>query len=97
MTGRQQPLTVEVEDDRLVISIGIDALATAVTGADFWDEDTMRIRDRDELARDIVRELEDEQDDGTTPVHLMIDAAAEAAVDNGSTAISVAGEDLDDD
>lgn len=84
---RGDGLSVEMADGRLVIAIGIDSLMTAVRGGDFWDDDELKIVSADEFAADIVSELEREREDGTTPVHLMIDAAAEEAVEQGSLGV----------
>lgn len=85
--NRQHGLSVELIDGRLVIAIGIEALMTAVRGGDYWDDEEMSILNANALAASILHELEAEQDDGTTPVHLMIDAAAKEAINQGSLAI----------
>lgn len=86
---REQGLAVEIEDGRLVISIGIDALMTAVQASPTWDEQLedergWSITDPDGFAEDIRHELEDEEEDGTTLVHVALDAAIERAIDAGS-------------
>lgn len=84
MSAREQGLAVEIVGDRLVISIGIDALMTAVRGGDDWDEDA-EIIDADSFAVEIANLLEsEEQEDGTTDLHLAIDNAAMAAVEHGT-------------
>lgn len=92
MSARDQTLTVEIVDDRLVISIGIDALMIAARAADDWDEDA-EIIDPDAFAAEIARHLEnDEDDDGTTQLHLAFDAAVMAAVEAGSEAVQWPGD-----
>lgn len=88
-SARDQGLSVELVDGRLVISIGVDALMVAVKGSRPWeeqeeDERGYAIADADGFAEDILRELEDEEEDGTTLVHIAIDAAIERALDQGS-------------
>lgn len=79
-----QALRVEVVGGRLVISIGIGALAFAVQYADNqWPED-IYITDPHEFARDVARQLKTEGEDGTTPVHVMLDKAAVEASAQGS-------------
>lgn len=94
---RNTPLSIEIVDGELVIRIGIDALMVAVRGGDDWDDDTMTIVDPDAFAAEIAHSLEhNEQEDGTTDVHLAIDRAAMDAVESGSEAVRMAGDDLDD-
>lgn len=82
---RAQPLTVEIADGRLVISIGIDTLMVAVQGGDAWDEeDGHKIASVDGFADDILHQLLEEEEDGTTLVHIAIDTAVERALDAGS-------------
>lgn len=86
---RDQGLTVELVDGRLVISIGVDALMAAVRGSRPWEEQEedgrgYAISDVDGFADDILRELEHEEEDGTTLVHIAIDAAIARALDQGS-------------
>lgn len=84
---RKQGLTVEIDGDRLVISIGVDALMTAVQAGDDWDEERFRISDADAFASAIARGLELEAEDGTTHVHLAIDAAAMWALEQGEPGV----------
>ncbi|MEP9401889.1 hypothetical protein [Sphingomonas sp. VNH70] len=85
---RQHGLSVEIEDGRLVIAIGIDALMTAIDGGPHAPEDLdYRILTRDGFAADIVQALEAEDDEGTTLVHVMFDSATERALDEGSLSV----------
>jgi len=90
-----QPLTVEVKDGRLTISIGVNVLAHAVSYSDWaspFDEKandyirTFAITDAEEFARDVLHAMLDEREDGSTPLSDFIDKASEAAVDDGSLA-----------
>lgn len=92
LSARNQGLLVELVDDRLVISIGIDALMLAVVAGDDWDEDEVTITSPDGFAQEIVAELEREEEDGTTPVHLLIDQAVQDALDAGSLSVRYAGD-----
>ncbi|TVV75565.1 hypothetical protein [Sphingomonas solaris] len=81
---QDQQLSVEIVDGRLLISIGTGLLVHAVTnGSDFWDEVELVVTDPEAFAAAIAAELEHEEEDGTTPVHRMLDKAAERAVENG--------------
>ena len=77
------PLTVQIEGEDLVIRIGIPLLVHALQGAPDWDE-TMHITDWEGFTKDMIRELEHDEEDGTTPVHRMFDAAALGAIEGGS-------------
>ena len=95
MSGREQPLTIEIVEDRLVISIGVDALMAAVRGGDDWDDEAMTIVDPDTFAAEIAHALEhDEQEDGTTDIHLAIDKAATSAIEGGSESVRLACEEI---
>lgn len=83
--GKAQWLKTEVKGGKLVISVGVDTLAFAAQR--FYDEEAFqnsegsedeaefRIVDADEFAESVLEALEKESEDGTTPVHLLLDAA----------------------
>ncbi len=79
-----QDLAVEIVDGVLTISIGVDTLVKAVDLGD----DSIVVIDPHAFAADILSVLNDEAEDGTTPVHLLFDAAAQRAVEDGSIAVS---------
>ena len=77
---KDKPLIVEIKDGELQISIGIDTLCFAVSEkiADF------KITDNEGFAKDILNELENEDEEGTTEIHRLLDKSADDAVENGS-------------
>lgn len=85
---KDQPLTIEVSDGRLIISVGVETLkychnlSEGERDVDF--EQGFRIGDALGFAKDMAAQLRKEQDDGTTPVHLLIDQAIQDAADDGS-------------
>lgn len=90
-----KPLNVSVRNGRLLIEIGVDVLAHAVSYSDWanpFDEkanDYIRdfaIIDAEEFARDVANAMNDEREDGSTPLSDFIDSASKAAVDDGSLA-----------
>lgn len=89
---RNQQLTVEVVDGRLVISIGVDLLVHAVTHGDGWEED-WEVIDADKFASAIAGQLEREEEDGTTLVHRAFDDAAMAAIEDGDDGVRFPGDD----
>jgi hypothetical protein len=102
---REAPLTVTLQDERVVIAVGIDTLAHCwMTGPERdrlrWDDLTndydpniARIVEPQTFAEDVVRELKREQEDGTTPVHLLFDKAMLEAVEQGSLGVDDVEED----
>ncbi len=83
------PLTVEVEGDVLCIRIGVGLLAFSVQGADSWPA-TLSIRDASDVhafAEAIASELRSEDEDGTTPVDRMLDAAAQGVIERGDESV----------
>lgn len=101
--ARDQHVEVAIDDGRLVVSIGIETLAVAVQYmpqlGEAFDEVEGRVienevTDADKLAAAIVEALEDEEEDGTTLVHRMIDKAALRAIENGADGIVTADDKL---
>lgn len=93
VSARDEGLSVDLIDGRLVISIGVDALMVAVRSGNAWfdtfgEEQGYSIDDADGFADDIRHELEREDEGGTTLVHVAIDAAIVRALDEGSLNIN---------
>jgi hypothetical protein len=95
--NRNDPLKCCIEDGVLIMQIGVEVLAHAVklnpelteyderTGD--WDEP--KITDPDKFAAEVLRALVDEDDEGTTLVHIAIDTAAMNAIENGAEGIQI--------
>lgn len=81
-----QHLSVKIEDGQLKISIGIALLAFAVQTQDQWPEE-FYVSDIREFANSISRRLQREEEDGTTPVHRMLDAAADEVLEQGDDGV----------
>lgn len=88
-----RPLEVRIEKDALVIRIGVQTLAHAVSYSDWanpFDEkrdDYIRafaIEDAKQFADDVLHAMLDEREDGSTPLSDFIDKMSEAAVNDGS-------------
>ena len=97
------PLSVKVTDGRLVISIGISTLAFAAQECNYcysYDQTVndfvhhMKVTDPLLFAKELVTELQEEDEEGTTSVHLMIDKAVEQAVENGARGFNWDGQDF---
>lgn len=96
-TKKDAPLSCKVVGGKLVIEIGINTLAFSFENGEYnnpFDEkknDYIRqntVVDKVRFAEDVVNELKEESEDGTTPVHLLLDKAMENAVENGTEGIS---------
>lgn len=74
-----------IEDGLIVVRIKIDSLQTITDVAcDFANYERCRISDVNRFAEDVVRELNCEDEVGTTPLHRCFDAAIMDAIENGS-------------
>lgn len=72
-----------IEVDDIVIRVKIKALKTAFKAHANGLSDDYKISSLDEAAKSLVRRLNDEEEDGTTPVHRLFDAAFEEALEQG--------------
>lgn len=79
-------LAVTIKEGQLNISIGIALLAFAVQSQDAWPEE-FRVTDLREFATSMARQLQKEEEDGTTPVHRMLDAAASEVLEQGGDGV----------
>jgi hypothetical protein len=80
-----------IEGGCIVIRIEISALPLIVPGA--WGpvpgDDCFKVTDAEAFARDLVAELNREEEDGTTPVHRMFDAVIQGAIENGAEGVEI--------
>ncbi len=89
---RDAGLTVEIVDGVLRISLGVNGLKYAAEHHDSFylpwtDKWSLVINDPDKFAEEVCRQLQEEQEDGTTPVHTMLDKAIYEAVEQGAEGI----------
>ena len=90
MTANAKLLRVRVHRGSLVISIPVETLAFAVEHAPQFQVERAgsfvgpKVTNAFGFAADVLRALCDEAEDGTTPVHALIDAAAQKAMEDGS-------------
>lgn len=93
--NRHDPLKCCIEGGVLTIRIGVGVLAHVIKfNPDLveYDEKTgewhePEITDPDKFAVEILHAIEDESEDGTTLVHLVLDTAAMNAIENGAEGI----------
>lgn len=87
MSNAARPLEINITDDVLTISIGVGTLAFAVQSSDNqWPEDQY-IKDPRLFAKEFSHQLNQEEEDGTTPVHLMFDNVALEALEQGAESV----------
>lgn len=93
-------LEAAIEDDQLVIRIGVRCLVRGITAADTWpitvEGDPAKIVDQDQFLQDLIAELMREDEQGATSVHLAIDAAAEQVFEQGYESVEMPEEPDDD-
>jgi hypothetical protein len=91
-----KPLYVRIDNDQLIISIGINTLASASEDNDDWHEWDSRIHqfvplwkvvDNKGWAKDVVHEMLREGKDGSSPLTRFIDKMAGEALDQGSLSV----------
>lgn len=72
-----------------MIRIGISTLAFSQheRAHRHYESAPLKVCDEMEFARDVAKELKSEEEDGTTPLHLLLDKACEEAENNGSTGL----------
>ena len=103
MIRKDYPLQHKIDRGVLTISIGIDTLAWAFEHQDennpyeeiSHDEDgpvsnfvqRYKVIDNEEFARDVIRELFNEEEDGSNPINVLLDKMCIEAVDQGSIAV----------
>jgi hypothetical protein len=71
-----------VENDQLVISVGVEVLAYALQNGP--DEFGATILDAHKFAEDVASALENDSSEGDTALQKLLDNAAQNAVENGS-------------
>lgn len=82
-------LTVEISDDEIQISIGLESLAFAIENSpdlhwDGYSPDPGEDGKYTEFGKSIIQYLNHEEEDGTTPIHRLFDSVAEEALDQGA-------------
>jgi hypothetical protein len=68
---------------RVPFSVLPDALKQNPRDDSYYD---VTVNDVSDFAQDVIRALNREEEDGTTPVHELLDKALASAIDDGSTA-----------
>lgn len=84
-----------IEGDQIVIRLPIENLPVAVEGARSLQtlEGRWKVTDANAFAKDLVRALNDEDEEGTTMVHKMFDKGFNEAFEQGPDGV----EEIEDD
>lgn len=90
MTSKQAWAGVRIQRGMIVIRVPVAALHDALQQNPRYDTYAeANVTDADGFASDVVRELNREAEDGTTPVHLLFDRAMAEAIEQGSAYVEV--------
>lgn len=84
----------KIEGDEIVIRLYIGNLPVIVSGG--WACNALpplKVTDSGEFAKELCIALNAENEDGTTPIHRLIDKAVIAAIEQGALGIDEIGED----
>lgn len=89
MKREKTPLRCRIVKGVLTIEIGVDTLKFAAERHEaFWQPQTDKfalvVANAARFAKDVRNELEQEAEDGSTPIHRLLDQAVEEAANNGS-------------
>ncbi|HVJ31628.1 MAG TPA: hypothetical protein VND94_00815 [Terriglobia bacterium] len=81
--------TAVIEDGAVIIRVSLAALPAVVEGA--WAiralETRFKVTATDIFAKELVRALNDEDEQGTTMIHKMFDAAINEAIEQGAEGV----------
>lgn len=93
---KDQPLKVSIEDEELVIRVGIGTTAFAANESDVFKPydlekgdwvQKFKVTNPLEFAKDVKRAMLAEAEDGSSPLSRFLDKMNEAALDDGSTGV----------
>ena len=93
------PLRCEIRNNQLIIRLGLNTLAFAAEnpfgdslfadGSTVDDGSTITVVDKRAWAEEVLRALENEDEQGTAPVHTLLDQAMRSAIDDGAVGVEV--------
>jgi hypothetical protein len=87
--GRSAEAYIEGGEIRIRVPIKlIPKIVSCSISAGYMAEGA-KVIDATRFAKDIVNALNDEQEDGTTPVHVLLDTAFEKAIEDGSQGVEL--------
>lgn len=85
---KNAPLKVEIEDDQIVLRIGVSTNAFCALRKNGGSlPENVRIKNENQFAKDVIDSLNHENEIGETLITKVLDTAIEDAYQNGSTAM----------
>jgi hypothetical protein len=92
-------LTIKIENDAIVIRLPFETLKFASEQSpklatydhDKSDWRRVKVTNIQEWAKEVLRALRHEEEDGSTPVDMLFDKMFEAAVEDGAEGIAIEG------
>lgn len=84
-------LTATVEGEEIVIRYGLDRLVNSAKMFSLGEdgESLVQMTDVKTFAAAVAEKLLEEEEDGDTPIDLMLDEAIEAAIEDGADGIEI--------
>lgn len=77
---KNQQIKITVKNGVLNISVGVDLLIFAIQGR----IEDFKITNKEGFIKELIEELQSEEEDGTTLLHRAFDKAADNVIENGS-------------
>lgn len=97
MTEPQGNAEAEIIDGKIVITLAISHLQTAINGGTLLGtiDGSWKLTDPDAFAKELLVSLHSEDEEGTTVIHRMFDAAINEAIEQGAEGIEEVESDDD--
>ena len=89
-------LEVKISGGVLSIEIGVNALMQAIEMGREYTMEKIVVTDARVFAKEVLGALQHEEEDGTTPVHRLIDRAAAFAIEYGAEGVEILEENDDE-
>ncbi|WP_010323023.1 hypothetical protein [Marinobacterium stanieri] len=86
-SNKSKPLSTEIVDGQLIISIGTDTLLNGLEIGRPHGLGDITITDRELFLKEFVLELNAESEDGSTLIHRVLDKAVSNALENGAQGV----------
>ncbi len=84
---KDEMIKVELTEDKLNISIGVDYLVHICGEGRAYGLGEVTVTDREKFLPELVNELKSEAEDGSTLVHHLVDQAVTEALEAGASGI----------
>lgn len=88
LNKKYQKLDVEVKNNRLIISIGVDTLAFAANCSDYFKQARVKKSNQESFAKEVVNFMIKENEVGESLLTRFLDKCFERAVGSGAESIT---------